>query len=200
MDIFSHGLWAGATAKAANKNSAVAGKIKRPLKVWQMVFWGVFPDLFAFTIPLVWMFWNIIFGKMNFSDFPQPENMEPAARDPLPILQLASMLYDIGHSLIVFIVIFGLAAFLLRLELPPSLKLWRTSWRTPWEMSGWLLHILIDIPTHSYRFYPTPFLWPISEWKFNGFSWGVPWFMILNYSAIILVYWILRRRKNKKIS
>ncbi len=197
MDVFSHGLWAGAAAKAANKSPAIAGKIKRPLKVWQAIFWGVSPDIFAFTLPFVWMFWNIVFGDMEFSDFPRPENIEPAARDTLPIFQLASQLYNISHSLIVFILIFALAAVLLRVKLPPSLKLWRTSRRMPWEMSGWLLHILVDIPTHSYRFYPTPFLWPFSEWKFNGFSWGVPWFIILNYSALILVYLVLRRKKSK---
>lgn len=185
MDVFSHGLWAGAVAKVANKNSAIAGKIKRPLKVWQTVFWGVFPDIFAFTLPFAWMFWNLIFGEMKFSDFPRPETVEPAVRDTLPIFQLASQLYNISHSLIVFVVIFAL--------------IWAIFRRIPWEMSGWLLHILIDMPTHSYRFYPTPFLWPLSQWKFNGFSWGTPWFLILNYSAPIFVYWILRRKKNKKV-
>jgi hypothetical protein len=31
------------------------------------------------------------------------------------------------------------------------------------EMRGWLLHILIDIPTHSFRYYETRFPWPISD-------------------------------------
>lgn len=180
MDVFSHGLWAGAVAKAAN-NSAIAGKIKKSLKVWQTIFWGVFPDVFAFALPFVWMFWNIAFGGMSFSDFPRPENMEPAARDTLPIFQIASQLYNISHSLIVFVLVFAFVWIILR--------------RPALEMSGWFLHILIDIPTHSYRFYPTPFLWPISEWKFNGFLWSAPWFLILNYSALILIYWILRKKK-----
>jgi len=183
MDIFSHGLWAGVAAKAVNKSSVIAGKIKRPLKVWYTVLWGVFPDLLAFALPFVWMFWNIIFGDLKFSDFPRPETVEPAVRDTLPVFQIASGLYNISHSLIVFVLVFALIWFFLR--------------RIPWEMSGWFLHVLIDIPTHSYKFYPTPFLWPISEWKFDGFSWGVPWFIILNYSAIILAYWFLRRRKSK---
>jgi len=191
MDVFAHGLWAGAVAKAVNKNFTIAGKIKKPLKTWQMILWGIFPDIFAFALPFVWMFWNIAFGSLKFSDFPRPENIEPAVRDTLPVFNIASGLYNISHSLIIFIVIFGLIIFVNRFLLPPSLKLRRI----PWEISGWLLHILIDIPTHSYRFYPTPFLWPISEWKFNGFSWGTPWFLILNYSAIILIYWILRKKK-----
>lgn len=170
MDVFSHGLWAGAAAKATK------------LKVWRMVLWGVFPDVFAFALPFAWLFWNLIFGGLDFSDFPRPENMEPAPRDTLPIFQVASQLYNISHSLIVFILAFALIWVILR--------------RPAFEMSGWLLHVLVDIPTHSYRFYPTPFLWPFSEWKFNGFLWGTPWFIILNYSAIILVYWFLRRKEN----
>lgn len=179
MDVFSHGLWAGAVAKAANK-STVVGKIK----IWQTIFWGVSPDFFAFAVPFVWMFWNIAFGGLKFSDFPRPEAMEPAVRDTLPIFNIASGLYNISHSLIIFTLIF--------------IFIWLFLRRSVWEMSGWLLHILIDIPTHSYQFYPTPFLWPISEWKFNGFSWSTPWFLILNYSAIILVYWFLKKKKNKK--
>ena len=69
-------------------------------------------------------------------------------------------------------------------------------------MLGWGLHILIDIPTHSYQFYPTPLLWPVSSWKFNGFSWTTPWFIIVNYLAILLVYallYILRKRRRQKI-
>jgi hypothetical protein len=67
----------------------------------------------------------------------------------------------------------------------------------PWEMGGWLVHILCDIPTHSYRFYPTPIFWPLSSWKFNGFSWGVWWFMLLNYSALFIVFLIIYFKKKK---
>jgi len=71
--------------------------------------------------------------------------------------------------------------------------------RVPWEVGGWLVHILIDIPSHSYKFYPTPFLWPFSEWKFDGWSWGAPIFMIINYSLIIgvyvLFYFVNKKRK-----
>jgi len=53
--------------------------------------------------------------------------------------------------------------------------------------------ILFDIPTHTREFLPTPFLWPISDWAFPGISWGSKWFMITNYSLIILclayIFW-----------
>jgi len=175
MDIFAHGLWAGAAYKAVNK------KAKKPLNVRLAGFWGVFPDLFAFTLGFAWLFGNLIFGDMSFTDLPRPDSVEPAPQDTLPIFRLTSMLYSISHSAIVFLIVFGVVFLIFR--------------RPIWELGGWFIHILLDIPTHSYQFYPTPFLWPISGWKFDGFSWGTPWFLILNYSAIIIVYWFLRRKK-----
>ncbi len=176
MDIFSHGLWAGAAYKAANK------KLKKPLSVRLAILWGVFPDLISFAAPFVWLAYGLVFGGMSFSDLPRPDETEPAPSDSLPIFRLISLLYNVSHSIIPFAVIFGVVFLVLR--------------RPVWEMGGWLFHILIDIPTHSYRFYPTPFLWPLSDWKFDGFSWGTPWFIILNYTAIIIIYFLLRRKKS----
>ncbi|MEK7195165.1 MAG: hypothetical protein AAB655_00550 [Patescibacteria group bacterium] len=182
MDIFAHGLWAAAAAKSANIKLSKRG---REISVVKTAFWGVFPDLFAFTIPFIWLVWNLVFGNLNLSDIPRPENIEPAARDTFWVFNLSSTLYNISHSAIIFGIVFFLIYLILK--------------RPVWEMSGWLLHVLIDIPTHSYRFYPTPVLWPISEWKFlYGFSWGVPWFIILNYSALAIVYIILSRIKKAR--
>lgn len=174
MDILSHGLWTGAASKFANI------KIKKPLNIRLAVFWGIFPDLLSFALPFVWLAYGLAFGGLSFSDLPRPDTTEPAPSDTLPIFRLTSLFYNLSHSTIVFAVIFGIVYFILR--------------RPVWEMSAWLLHVLIDIPTHSYRFYPTPFLWPLSEWKFDGLSWATPWFLILNYSAIIIVYFLLRRK------
>lgn len=179
MDIFSHGLWTGAVCKAVNKK--IQG---HPLHVRLTVFWGVFPDLFAFTIGFLWLFWNLITGAMSFSDLHRPGTVEPAPHDRLPIFRLISILYNISHSLIVFLLFFGILYLIFR--------------RPVWELGGWLFHILLDIPSHSYRFYPTPFLWPVSGWKFNGYSWTEPWFIILNYSAIIIAYLILWKKKPPK--
>lgn len=175
MDIFAHGLWTAAAAKTINKKSP------KHLNVLRAAFWGIFPDLFAFTIPFVWLFWNIAFNGLSFADIPHPDAGEPpAALNQFPIFQLASALYNISHSAVVFAVVFGVVYFIMR--------------RPVWELTGWLLHIIIDIPTHSYQFYPTPFLWPLSGWKFDGFPWGTPWFLILNYTAILIVYILLRRK------
>lgn len=173
MDIFSHGLWTGLYAKILNK------KVKKPLNTWFTVFFGVFPDLFAFTIPILWTIIDLVVGKITFADLPRPEAIEPVNQNLLPIFRTTHLLYDISHSLIIFFLVVVVLFIIFR--------------KVILELSGWLLHILIDIPTHSYRFYPTPFLWPISGIKFNGLSWATPWFIIINYSAIIFVYLILRK-------
>ncbi len=178
MDIFSHGLWAGAAYKAINK------KRDNKINVKAAAFWGVFPDLFAFTIPFVWLLWNLVFGHLNFGNLPHPSAGEPPQQDTLWVFRLASSFYTISHSAVVFAALF--------------LFVWLIFRKPMWALGGWLLHILIDIPTHTYQFYPTPVFWPISGLEFNGFSWATPWFLIINYSIIIIVYWFLRERKTTK--
>ena len=126
------------------------------------MFFGVLPDLFSWTI---YLFYKIIkrekFGKPNISSIPK----------------WVHVLYGITHSVFVFGIV-GLILFLVLGFVP--VYLW-----------AWLIHILIDIPTHSRDFLPTPFLWPLSDWKFPGFSWGQKWFMVVNYAAIIIVFLIM---------
>lgn len=144
MDIFSHGLWAGAAAYGLNR------KVKTPVSVWKFGAWGVFPDLLSFSVAFIWM-------RVTGTRF-DAYNAEPFGGDGQFIYQLTNTLYNLSHSLVIFLIVFGL--------------IWLLFKRPVWELGGWLVHILIDVPTHSYAFFPTPILWPISEWKFNGFSWG----------------------------
>ncbi len=82
-------------------------------------------------------------------------------------------LYGATHSIFSFAVVFGILSLLSGEIFIPAL--------------AWLVHILIDLPTHSREFLGTPFLWPVSDWKFPGFSWGKLWFVLLNWGAIILL-------------
>ncbi len=181
MDVFSHGLWAALAAKAANKKlNKFNGK---PLNARRFAFWGVFPDLLAFTVAFAWPLAALVSGDFSLSDLPSPEEMEPSRMDTFWVFRLTSFLYNISHSLFVFSAVFAFLFFVLR--------------KPAWETGGWLLHIIVDIPTHSYKFYPTPFLWPLSDWKFDGFSWAAPWFVAVNYLAIIVVYLLLRGKKKE---
>lgn len=178
MDVFSHGLWSAAIYKAVNYKEKTAFKIK------EAAFWGVFPDLFAFSIPFIGMFWLWLFGGFDFRNMPGPNDIEPPSQNILWAFNIAAMLYNYSHSLIIFGLIFGLVYFIFK--------------KPRYEMLAWLLHIFIDIPTHSYKIYPTPFLWPISSLKVDGFSWAHSWFLIINYLALIIVYFLLRRQATKK--
>ncbi len=210
MDILSHGLWAGAAAKGINL------KKERKLNVWWTAFWGVFPDLFAFTIPFAWLLFNLATGNVQFSDLHRPTGAEPddkflfgngdARQAQSAIAYLTSSLYNISHSLIVFLFIFGLIILARRMFKKENVVMRETDASprrrgplVPWEMSGWLLHIILDVPTHSYAFYPTPIFWPLSGWKFQGFAWANPWFMAVNISAIAITYLVIRRFEKKKI-
>lgn len=180
MDVFAHGLWGGAAYTAIKRNT------QKPIAMKWAVFFSVFPDLFAFVPVFIWMFFSVIFGTLAFSDLPHPDAVEPARRDTLLIFRFTAQLYQFSHSIIIFFIIFALAHAILR--------------RPVWELGAWLFHILIDIPTHSYQFYPTPFLWPLSGVMVDGISWGTPWFMIANYSILAGVYAVLciQKRRRKK--
>ncbi len=185
MDIFSHGLWAAAAYKGAN-DFALKPKSKKPLRIWLAAFWGVFPDIFSFTVPFIWIFGGLVLGKLKFSDLPGPKTLEPLVSPKLNgVLEFSKSLYNISHSFIIFAAVFGILYLIFR--------------RPIWEMGGWFIHILIDIPSHSYQFFPTPFLWPVSGFKFDGFSWSNKWFMIINYSLLVLVwgFFLFKKLKNK---
>ncbi len=96
-------------------------------------------------------------------------------------VHLGVPLYPAAHSLLVFLPAFGLAALLAR--------------RIVYEMLGWLLHILIDIPTHSFSYYATRFLWPVSDFRIDGIAWWTPWFWIATYMALAAVYFLMWRKR-----
>ena len=129
---------------------------------WWALFFGVLPDTASWFIFSIYnAFTNSVQWGAGHPDFSGVPNW-------------TWTLYGISHSIIVFSIVF--------------IIVWLFTKNIQWVLIPWLLHILIDIPTHSREFLPTPFLWPLSEWRFPGFSWGVQWFMILNYSALILLY------------
>ncbi len=189
MDIFSHGLWAAAAAKLYNKrkNRGAQKREEAPgrLRPWAAAFWGISPDLLAFTGFFLWFAVKILGGELTFADIPSHDRVEPMSPDTIPIMRITHALYSVSHSAVIFALVF--AAVFLVVKLAKK--------RVPWEMGGWLIHILIDLPTHTYRYFPTPVLWPISGWRFDGVPWAEPWFLVVNYLAIIAVFAFLRRKR-----
>lgn len=141
---------------------------------WQAFGWGMFPDLMSFG---VFMAANLLVNedRPDWSAGPPPMESIP---------EYVHVLYDISHSLVVFSVVFGLV-FLIRRKVY-------------WPMLAWGFAVLMDIPTHSKAFFATPFLWPISDWKFDGVSWSSPLILGLNFGGLLvgyLAWWYSRKRR-----
>lgn len=83
-----------------------------------------------------------------------------------------------------------------------SLVAWLALGRFLIPLFGWWSHILIDIPTHSANFYPSPVLYPITQSGFDGVAWNTPWFVAINYSALLIaglyLIWSYRWGRSKK--
>ncbi len=135
--------------------------------VWWATLFGVLPDILSFGILFVM---NLVNGNFH-RGLP--------ALNTLPKWLFTA--YNLTHSFVLFVAVF-FAVFLLA-----------KNWYLP--LLAWGIHILIDIPTHSFRFFPTPFLWPISGYMFNGISWATPWFMLLNYGSLVAVYVLIYLKK-----
>jgi hypothetical protein len=180
MDILSHGLWATTVARAYNLDA------KEPVKLRRAFLWGMFPDLFAFGIPFVYRLFQILTGTVAWNAFrPPPENGQS-----IPMYDLSHTLYNYSHSLIIFGIVFGLVW-------------WFRQRRPPRSMLGWFLHIICDVPTHTYAFFPTPVFFPAWNWMFDGMSWAQPWFLALDYGLLIAVnilVSVVRARRQRKIT
>lgn len=149
----------------------VLGGKKRIEFILALVF-SILPDIFAEGV----MFFLVILG---LNGMPSLENGHPNIVD-FPVY--AQNFYNTTHSLFVFLIVFAIVWMLIK--------------KPFWPLAGWGMHILIDIPTHSLELFPTPFLWPISDYRFDGVGWDNPIIMIPNIALLLFFYgtWIYRRR------
>ena len=107
-------------------------------------------------------------GHPNITDYPM----------------FAQYLYSFTHSLVIFALVFALLTVVLR--------------KPVWIVAAWGLHVLIDIPTHSLALFPTPFLWPISDFRVDGIGWDNPVILAIDVVLLIAVYslWLYPRFKS----
>ncbi len=164
MEIVAHGLWTAAAAITVKRTRGI------PLRLGRTVWWGCFPDVLAFGPMIAAALW------LRFAGGPAGAPGDHV----LPHVHIGLPLYAAGHSLVVFALAFGIASILAR--------------RMVLEMLGWLLHILIDIPTHSLSYYATRFLWPLSDFRIDGIAWWTRWFWVLTYVALAAVYVLMWRK------
>jgi hypothetical protein len=108
---------------------------------------------------------------LNIGGMPGWENGHPNIGD-YPMF--AQNLYNVTHSLIIFTVVFAL--------------IWIAAKKPIWVATAWGLHIVIDIPTHSLALFPTPFLWPISDFRVDGIGWDHPIVLAIDIILLIAAY------------
>lgn len=152
----------GAIGAKAANKSLARNGKSTRLDAWWTGFWGTFPDLLAFTPLAVFAVWGTFAGTTTFAN--------PGG--------LTGILYPLGHSFVTWAVVFGVV--------------WLIRRRPAWELLGWFSHIAIDIGTHPSDFYPTRFLWPLSDFHVGGIAWATPWFLAVNYVVIFGALYFLR--------
>lgn len=173
MDILAHGLWAGLGVRWLARRRPVT----RPQAVAAVTL-SVLPDLAHLTPLLVWAVFGDGSARILLDYAVALPGDEPAM--PFWVGEAAHHLHCIPHSALIA----GAA----------TLLLWPWRRRVGLALAGWWLHIVIDVFTHSADFYPVPVFYPITQQGFDGLAWNTPWFMALNYLAIALAAWRLRRR------
>ena len=164
MDILAHSLWAGAGVALLHRRLPVSPRV-----AGATVTLAALPDVFQ-TLPVLAWWW---FGGGNFAAIrafaiavPGQEPLMPSA-----VIFVSHHLHCMTHSAVVAAVV--------------TLLVWRLR-RALWiPLLGWWSHIVIDVFTHSADYYPSPVLYPFTERGFDGIAWNTPWFMVLNYLALM---------------
>lgn len=143
---------------------------------WTAVAIGVAPDVLAFGPFMVQRLLSQ--GTAFFSHL--------GHRPELPTIPpYVHAVYNVTHSLVVFAVAFALV--------------WAIRRKPMVEMLAWGLHVCMDIPVHSFKFFPTPFLWPISHFEVNGVPWSSPYIFFPDWGLLIVIYtWYFYRKWRAK--
>ena len=137
----------------------------------QALFFGAMPDLISFG---VFLFLQILHG-----------NLHPG---PPPMSEIPNWLiinYSLGHSFVICLPVIGLVAL----------------WRKPiaFAMLAWPFHIMLDFPFHSFKYFPTPMFWPISDFKIDGIPWSHWYIWFPNVAGLILLFYFRRRQRLKQL-
>ena len=137
---------------------------------WYSFLFGALPDLFSFGIYFI--------HSIFFSSSPlmgRPERSE--------IPEWVYSLYDISHSLVIASIFIFIA--------------YKINKEFAFPMLAWPAHIILDFFTHSIEFFPTPILWPISDFKFDGIPWSNP---IVFFANVICIFFLFVYRRKKTSS
>ena len=143
-------------------------------KLWrdEGLFFAVLPD-FGFLLIILY----VVLGTGPLVGFPQAL---PKMPDALLII------YFTLHSFVTLGVV--------------ALIVWRLKPKLLPALSGWFIHILMDIPVHD-GYFGTRFLYPLlPDFHISGISWVDYRVLAVSYLALVIVYiYSLRRERKKRV-
>ena len=61
----------------------------------------------------------------------------------------------------------------------------------------WYSNILLDIPTHTLQFFPTPVFYPLSDFGVDGTRWSDPVILVPNV-VLLAGLWFYVKRKDRQ--
>lgn len=140
--------------------------------IWAFSF-GVMPDILSFGT----------FSFMRILGLASGPDWSKGLPEMSSIPGYVHAMYNVTHSLFVFALAFVIVLLVTK--------------KVFWPMFAWLLHILMDIPTHSKRFFATPFLWPFSDYRFNGIGWGHSYIFYPDIALLAILYALFFYSKRK---
>lgn len=174
MDTFSHALWGGAAALAIGLRYPVTRT-----QVGGAMAMGLMPDVVQAIPVAIWALGQAEPMRTLASFALAVPGRELAM--PATVEEISHHLHCAFHSLVVVALV--------------TLVAWRALPAVRVPLSGWWLHILVDIPTHSASYYAVPFLYPITSWGLDGIAWTKPWMIALNYTALALTFALIARAR-----
>ena len=186
MDVVSHWFW-GVLATRKHVNWKVAGPM------------AVLPDLLAF-VP------SFVYSTMHGLERPTVDDTTVTSDFPA----IAWDMYRYTHSAVVVTVAVLVTWWLFtrfsgsRFEsqfaeqhrskpLLMAFLLWLP----------WYSNILLDIPTHTLQFFPTPVFYPLSDFGVDGTRWSTPIVLFTNVGVLAVLWmyvlWKDRRQTNNEV-
>lgn len=136
------------------------------------MFFGAMPDLISFGLYMAMEFFASGFHW----------HAGPPPLESLPHWLFQS--YAVGHSFIVSFTVIGLVAWFRR--------------DIAFAMLAWPFHIVLDFPFHSFKYFPTPMFWPVSDFKIDGIPWS-HWYIWWPNVAGLVILLTYRYRQKKKL-
>ena len=130
------------------------------------ILFGAAPDLIPFIPNLIYKLinGNFSYGKPSIESIPG----------------WVFVTYDFSHSLITGISLVLILYFFGKKDLA-------------FAALAWPFHTFIDSVSHSKEFFATKIFWPISDYQFDGVSWGRPEVWFTNLILLIIIFYYRRR-------